>query len=92
MKDFYGVKKYQVVDQNNVLQSSEHGMSFLELATYAGLPYEVAGLRDNTDPREAIVNKIMAEFDIEIPLLSWSGMELGELEAYYEELKTNAQQ
>ena len=36
MKDAYGVKKYQVVDQNNVLQSSEQGMSFLELAAYAG--------------------------------------------------------
>lgn len=42
MKDTYGVKKYQVVDQNNVLQSSEHGMSFLELAAYAG--FDVSGL------------------------------------------------
>lgn len=35
MKDGYGVTKYQVVDQNNVIKSSEQGMSFLELATYA---------------------------------------------------------
>ena len=37
MKDAYGVTKYLVVDQNNVIQSSEHGMTFLELAAYAGL-------------------------------------------------------
>ena len=42
MKDAYGVKKYQVIDQNNVLQSSEHGMSFLELAAFAG--FDVEGL------------------------------------------------
>ena len=40
MKDAYGVKKYQVVDQKNVLQSSEQGMSFLELAAYAGFDTE----------------------------------------------------
>lgn len=32
-----GMKKdYMVVDENNVIQSSEHGMSFLDLAAYAG--------------------------------------------------------
>lgn len=36
MKDGHGVTKYLVVDQNNILQSSEQGMSFLELAEYAG--------------------------------------------------------
>lgn len=36
MKDSYGVIKYQVVNQNNVLQSSEEGMTLFELATYAG--------------------------------------------------------
>ena len=36
MEDAYGVTMYQVSDQNNVLQSSEEGMSFLELAEYAG--------------------------------------------------------
>ncbi len=36
MKDAYGVTMYQVSDQNNVLQSSEQGMSFLELAEYSG--------------------------------------------------------
>lgn len=35
MKDGYGVTKYQVVDGNNVLQTDENGMSFMELATYA---------------------------------------------------------
>lgn len=39
------------------------------------------------DPRMDIVLKIHNEFDIKIPLLSWSGMELEELESYYEELK-----
>lgn len=34
MKDGYGVTKYQVVDGNNVLQTDENGMSFMELATY----------------------------------------------------------
>lgn len=35
VKDAYGVTKYQVVDGNNVLQTDENGMSFMELATYA---------------------------------------------------------
>ena len=35
VKDGYGVTKYQVVDGNNVLQTDENGMSFMELATYA---------------------------------------------------------
>ena len=34
-KDGYGVTKYLVVNQNDVLQSSEQGMSFMELAEYA---------------------------------------------------------
>ncbi|MBD5535148.1 MAG: cold shock domain-containing protein [Lachnospiraceae bacterium] len=38
-KDEHCVTKYLVVDQNNVIQSSEQGMSFLELAAYAG--YEI---------------------------------------------------
>lgn len=36
MKDTFGLKAYLVVDQNNVIQSYEQGMSFLELAKYAG--------------------------------------------------------
>lgn len=36
MDDAFGNLAYIVVDQNNVLQSSEQGMSFLELAAYAG--------------------------------------------------------
>lgn len=39
MKDSYGVTKYQVVDQNNVIQTDENGISFMELAAYAG--YEI---------------------------------------------------
>ena len=35
-KDSYGVKKYLVVDENNVIQTDENGMSFMELAEYAG--------------------------------------------------------
>ncbi len=36
MKDGYGVTKYLVVDKNNIIQTDEIGMSFLELAAYAG--------------------------------------------------------
>lgn len=36
-KDGYGVTKYLVVDGNKALQSDENGMSFLELAAYAGI-------------------------------------------------------
>lgn len=35
VKDSYGVTKYQVVDGNNVLQTDENGMTFMELAAYA---------------------------------------------------------
>ena len=44
MKDAYGVTMYQVSDHNNVLQSSEQGMSFLELAAFTG--YNTEGLSD----------------------------------------------
>lgn len=40
VKDSYGVTMYQVADQNNVLQSSEQGMSFLDLAAFAGFDIE----------------------------------------------------
>ena len=40
MKDGYGVTKYQVVDGNNVIQAGENGMSFLELAAFAGFDTE----------------------------------------------------
>ena len=36
MKDAFGNKAYLVVDQNNVIQSYEQGMSFMELAEFAG--------------------------------------------------------
>lgn len=35
MQDAFGNRAYIVVDQNNVIRSSEQGMSFLELAEYA---------------------------------------------------------
>jgi len=44
MKDAYGVTMYQVADQNNVLQSSEQGMSFLDLAAFIG--FDTEGLAD----------------------------------------------
>ena len=37
-----GIKGYLVVDANNVIQSYEQGMSFLELAAFAGI--DVSGL------------------------------------------------
>ena len=46
MKDGYGVTKYQVINQLDVIQSSEQGMSFLELATYAGFEHLVIELED----------------------------------------------
>lgn len=39
MKDAHKVTKYQVVNENKVLQTDENGMSFMELAEYAG--YEI---------------------------------------------------
>lgn len=42
IKDIYGVKKYITVDVNNVIQSGEQGMLFLELAAYTG--FDVEGL------------------------------------------------
>ena len=36
MKDDYGITKYLVVNENGVIQAGENGMSFLELAAYAG--------------------------------------------------------
>lgn len=35
-KDAYGETMYHVVDENNLIQTSEQGMSFLELAAYTG--------------------------------------------------------
>lgn len=44
MKDGYGVTKYQVVNENKILQVGEQGMSFLELAAYAG--FDTDGLTE----------------------------------------------
>lgn len=38
-KDQYGVTKYIVINSDNVVQTDEHGMSFVELVAYAGLHY-----------------------------------------------------
>ena len=46
MKDGYGVTKYQVVDENNALQTDENGMSFLELSEYASYEHLVIELED----------------------------------------------
>lgn len=40
VKDAYGVKKYLVVDGNNAIQTSEQGMSLVEIAAYAGIDVE----------------------------------------------------
>lgn len=40
VKDIHGVEKYITVDINNVIQSHEQGMYFLELAAYAGIDVE----------------------------------------------------
>ena len=37
LRNAYGVEVYHVVDENNILQSSEQGMYFNELAKYAEL-------------------------------------------------------
>lgn len=39
MKDAFGMKKYVVANAENVLQTDENGMTFEELAGYAGLHY-----------------------------------------------------
>ena len=40
MKDAYKITKYQVIDQNNAIQVGEQGMTFLDLAAYAGFDTE----------------------------------------------------
>ena len=35
-KNVYGETMYHIVDENNLIQTSEQGMSFLELAAYTG--------------------------------------------------------
>lgn len=40
IKDVYKITKYQVIDQSNVIQAGENGMSFLELAAFAGFDTE----------------------------------------------------
>ena len=43
IKDAYGVKKYLVVNADNVLQTDENGMTLVETAAYAGI--DVEGLK-----------------------------------------------
>lgn len=40
IKDAYGVKKYLVVNADNVLQTDENGMTLVETAAYAGIDVE----------------------------------------------------
>lgn len=40
MTDAYGVKKYLVVNANDVLQTDENGMTLVETAAYAGIDVE----------------------------------------------------
>ena len=40
MKDAYKVTKYLVVDANNMIQTSEQGIDFLNLAAFAGFDTE----------------------------------------------------
>lgn len=39
-KDAYKVTKYLVIDQNNIIQTDEKGMPFLEMAAFAGFDTE----------------------------------------------------
>lgn len=36
IKDQYNINKYIVINSDNVVQTDEHGMTFEELASYAG--------------------------------------------------------
>lgn len=45
MKDVHGVMKYLVVNTDNVIQTSEEGMTFSELATYAEMPIEIVAIK-----------------------------------------------
>lgn len=40
IKDAYGVNKYLVVNADNLLQTSEDGMTLIETAAYAGIDVE----------------------------------------------------
>ena len=40
IKDAYGVKKYLVVNADNVLQTDENGMTLVETAAFAGIDVE----------------------------------------------------
>ena len=40
IKDAYGNGAYMVVDENNVIQAGEHGLSLIEVAAYAGIDTE----------------------------------------------------
>lgn len=42
VKDSYGVTKYLVTDAGDLIQTDEHGISFLDLAAFTG--YDIEGL------------------------------------------------
>lgn len=50
MKDAHGVKKYLVVDGNNAIQTSEQGMTLIEVAAFAGI--DVSGLEKHEEEKK----------------------------------------
>jgi len=64
-KDGYGQKAYMVVDQNSVIQAGEQGMTFMELAAFAG--FDTDGLGENKGEmnimhREQVIEKIAEKY------------------------------
>lgn len=43
LKDAFGARTYMLVDENNIVQAGEQGMTLVEAATYAGI--DVEGLK-----------------------------------------------
>ncbi len=65
VKDAYGVKKYLVVNADNVLQTSEQGMSLVEISAFAGFDtkgLEENGGKENMMNKEQTINKIIEEY------------------------------
>lgn len=58
VKNGYGVKKYLVVNADNVLQTSEYGMSLVETAAYAGIDTEnvVEDIQNSEELSKIIMN------------------------------------
>ena len=55
---------WMVVDENNVIQTSEHGMSLQEVAAYAGLDIEgLANKTNNKGEEKIMVNETVKKFN-----------------------------